>query len=316
MSYTEFSYQLLQAYDFSHLHTTHNCTIQIGGSDQLGNITAGIDLIRRTTGLTTTDPAYGLTLPLLTTSSGEKFGKSAGNAVWLDRSRTSDLDFYQFFLRSSDQDVAKYLLTLTLLDRHLVESVMRQHEEKEENRKLRIPQRMLADHITQLIRGPDAMRKCRLLTQILYPQTNTNTNNSGGDKEETLKESLSKLKLSWITPEDNILTELSRNHVVGQDITKLFVNAGLVKSRAEAKRLLNAGGLYINNRQISTTKHNNDAVTLSEQDLVKVQVQVQNAVARGEEEGEGEQQEQKEHGLCLLRAGKGAVRLIHVTNQP
>lgn len=285
MSYTEFSYQLLQAFDFSHLHTTSSCTVQIGGSDQLGNITAGIDLIRRTTGLSHDDPAFGLTLPLLTTSSGEKFGKSAGNAVWLDADKTSDLDFYQFFLRSTDADVGRYLRCLTLLDVEYVDEVLGMHEG---DKKKRLAQRVLADHITTLIRGKTASQKCKALTDILF----SHTTNLGSEATAAAENALSKLDLGSITEKDNILTKFGKEQVVGEDVTKVVVSAGLVKSRGEAKRLLASGGLYVNNRQIGKDDGGENGVR--EEDLVDA------------EGGEGK--------VCLLRAGKGAVRVVHIAN--
>ncbi|KIS70037.1 putative tyrosyl-tRNA synthetase [Mycosarcoma maydis] len=281
MSYTEFSYQLLQAYDFSFLHTHHACTIQIGGSDQLGNITAGIDLIRRTSSTSLlTDPAYGLTLPLLTTCTGEKFGKSAGNAVWLSRSKTSDWALYQFFVRSSDADVERYLLSLTLLEPQFVKSIMQEHQE---NKKLRKAQTVLADHMTRLIRGTHAMQRCKLLTELLFSHTRTL-----GDPLESTRKMLSQLDTSSIGDQDGIVAKLHDEQVVGVDVTKVVTTAGLVKSRAEAKRLLISGGLYINNRQVQQ-----DANTVvSEQDLVRAK----SAGGR----------------ICLLRAGKSAVKVVFV----
>lgn len=235
MSYTEFSYQLLQAYDFLQLHRSHSCTVQIGGSDQLGNITAGIDLVRRTNGGgLKEDPAYGLTLPLLTTSNGEKFGKSAGNAVWLDRSRTGDLEFYQFFLRSTDADVSRYLKALTLLSLEEVEGILDRHKGKEKERSA---QRALADHITALIRGKETMEKCRMWTSVLFAQ----------DKVAAL----SRLDAnSLVKMEDDVLVKVGKDEAVGVDITKVLVRLGMVKSRGEAKRLVSGGGVYVNNRQI------------------------------------------------------------------
>ena len=138
ISFSEFSYQLLQAYDFLWLHQNAGCTVQIGGSDQWGNIVAGIDLINRTahggqaTPLASEDEdipqkGFGITTPLLTTASGEKFGKSAGNAVWLDRSLTSVFDFYQFFLRVPDADVGRYLKLFTLLPLSTIEEALVEH---------------------------------------------------------------------------------------------------------------------------------------------------------------------------------------------
>jgi tyrosyl-tRNA synthetase len=126
ISYTEFSYQLLQAYDFYHLYKQHGCQLQIGGSDQWGNILAGINLIQRKT--STSCPVYGLTTPLLTTKSGEKFGKSAGNAIWLCPTKTTYYDFYQSLMKTEDSEVRRLLTSLTFLDMAEIEEVMVQHE--------------------------------------------------------------------------------------------------------------------------------------------------------------------------------------------
>lgn len=134
ISFTEFTYQLLQAADFQHLFSEHDCTVQIGGSDQWGNITAGVELIRRVfSSESTQDKAFGLTLPLLTTSSGDKFGKSAGNAVWLNSSLTSVFDFYQFWLKVTDMDVEKYLKLLTLVPLETISQIMEQQRVSRRN---------------------------------------------------------------------------------------------------------------------------------------------------------------------------------------
>lgn len=141
LSFTEFTYQLLQAFDFLTLHQRHQCTIQLGGSDQLGNIMSGIEMIRKDKQqqLSTLDasseggekggddPAYGVTMPLLTTASGEKFGKSMGNAVWLDPGMTSPFEFYQFFLRTSDEEVLKYLKIFTFIRVVEMKGIMEEH---------------------------------------------------------------------------------------------------------------------------------------------------------------------------------------------
>ncbi|KAJ9475199.1 Tyrosine--tRNA ligase, mitochondrial [Pseudozyma hubeiensis] len=273
MSYTEFSYQLLQAYDFSFLHTNHSCTVQVGGSDQLGNITAGIDLIRRTASTSLeTEPAYGMTLPLLTTASGEKFGKSAGNAVWLSKGKTSDWKFYQFFLRSGDAEVERYLKSLTLLPVVEVERIIKEHEGRKKERKA---QTALADHMTQLIRGKDAVRRCKLFIDVLFSHT----------KDAHARDTLSQLNLEDID-EDDVVARLNRDDVVGVDVTRVVVKAGLVKSRGEAKRLAASGGLYVNNRQVA-----GEGSVVGEEELV-----------RGRDGG----------GLCLVRAGKAGVKVVYV----
>ncbi|SJX62166.1 probable tyrosyl-tRNA synthetase, mitochondrial precursor [Sporisorium reilianum f. sp. reilianum] len=276
MSYTEFSYQLLQAYDFAHLHTAHACTVQLGGSDQLGNITAGIDLIRRTHTLAS-EPAYGLTLPLLTTHTGDKFGKSAGNAVWLCAAKTSDWSFYQFFLKTTDADVQRYLRCLTLLDVETVEEVVRAHSADPRRRGA---QQTLAAHMTRLIRGAHAAERCKALSEVLFSHTS-----AVDDAVTAAKRALAEVDIAALAAED-LLARVPRADVVGADLTKLVVAAGLVKSRAEAKRLLHSGGLYVNNVQQAS----GDAV--SDEDLV----------VGGKGGGR----------LCLLRAGKSAVKVLVV----
>ncbi|KAG0358567.1 tyrosyl-tRNA synthetase, partial [Gamsiella multidivaricata] len=180
ISFTEFSYQLLQAYDFWHLFHEDGCRIQLGGSDQWGNITAGIDLIHKKKKTTEEQViidnsddsssekamnAYGLTIPLLTTATGEKFGKSAGNAVWLDETMTSLFDFYQFFVKTADADVGRYLHYFTLLNADQINTVMEQHNAEPEKR---IAQHTLAKETTELVHGAEAVPKALLATQVLF----------------------------------------------------------------------------------------------------------------------------------------------------
>jgi tyrosyl-tRNA synthetase len=159
MSYTEFSYMLLQAYDYLQLHRREGVTLQIGGSDQWGNITAGIELIRRTTGA----ESHALTFPLLTTASGRKFGKSEAGAVWLDADRTTPYQFYQFWINTDDRDVGQMLRTFTLLDRGQIEALDSSIQERPEAREA---QRTLARDVTRRVHGDEALgaaerRKCR-----------------------------------------------------------------------------------------------------------------------------------------------------------
>ncbi|THH20913.1 hypothetical protein EUX98_g8499 [Antrodiella citrinella] len=174
ISFTEFTYQLLQAYDFYRLHNTYGCSIQIGGSDQWGNIVSGIDLINRLNPDVGPDgkhieKVFGITTPLLTTASGAKFGKSAGNAVALDKNHTSVFDFYQFFLRTTDGDVERYLKMFTLLPVDMIAARIKEHEEKPE---ARLAQRLLAAEVTELVHGDTAVREAEVATQILYSDPN------------------------------------------------------------------------------------------------------------------------------------------------
>ena len=167
ISYTEFSYQLFQSFDFWHLFSNRNCTVQIGGSDQYGNITAGLDLIKRKSLNLEPDSCFGLTFPLLTTESGEKFGKSEGNAVFLDSSLLSIYDFYQFFRKVPDGQVCKLLKYLTLVPADHIDEIIKEHHITPKNQ---LAQRILAAEVTEMVHGlPDtqnAIAKARLLFDV------------------------------------------------------------------------------------------------------------------------------------------------------
>ena len=227
MSFTEFCYQTMQGYDFLHLYDTYGVRLEIGGSDQWGNITAGTDLIhRQRPGVM----AYGATLPLLKDSQGRKFGKSEGNAMYLDERKTSNFDFYQFFLRSEDADVIRYLKAFTFLPldeiAQLEESVRTAPEKRE-------AQRVLAEDIVRRVRGEDGLAKALRATQALY----------GGSLDGMGAADL--LPVFATAPS----SELPRAEVVGKSAAELAAAAGLCKSRGEARRLAESGGLYINNQR-------------------------------------------------------------------
>ncbi|KZS98464.1 hypothetical protein SISNIDRAFT_404137, partial [Sistotremastrum niveocremeum HHB9708] len=235
LTFTEFTYQLLQAYDFQTLHQTHQCTIQIGGSDQWGNIVAGIELISKSA--STSEPfetrAFGITTPLLVTSSGEKFGKSAGNAVWIDKDRTSIFDFYQYFLRTEDRDVEKFLRLLTFLPIAEIQALMAQHNRTPENRQA---QRVLASELTELIHGGVGVQQAEAATQVLFD------------------EDLATVQASKVIPAlpSDRLTHLSRQELFSLRVTKLAAHAKLTRSISESKELLKAGGLYVNGQRCET----------------------------------------------------------------
>ena len=161
ISYTEFSYMLLQANDFLHLFEHHDCKIQAGGSDQWGNITAGTELIRKSIG----KEAFGITFPLLATSSGEKFGKSAGNAVWLDTKRTSPYQFYQFWIRTDDRDVEKMLRLFTFLAMPEIDTLMAKHSTDPAQR---AAQKKLAEEMTRLVHGEDSLKAALNASEALF----------------------------------------------------------------------------------------------------------------------------------------------------
>jgi len=230
LSYTEFSYMLLQAYDFVHLYEHFGCELQVGGSDQWGNITAGIDLARRMRGA----QLYGLTCPLLTKSDGSKMGKTEAGTVWLSAERTSPYQFYQYWIRVDDADVGRCLRMLTTLAREEIESLDATRAHSPERRD---SQRRLAEELTRLVHGPEGLAKAQRATEILYGAEISDL----GDAE-----------LGEIFA-DVPSQELPRQTLVedgGLPIIDALVAAGLAKSKGEARRVVQQGGAYVNNRRI------------------------------------------------------------------
>ena len=226
MSYTEFTYLLLQSYDFLHLFREYACTVQLGGSDQWGNITGGIDLTRRTLGQT----VYGLTWPLVTTADGTKFGKTEAGAIWLDGQMTSPYDFYQFWIRTDDRDVINYLKVFTMLSRQEIDSLTEQTAKEPEARKA---QRVLATELTRLVHGGDALEQVVQASDKLF----------GGIISGLSDEQL--VAAFEAAPR----TDIARSQLEqGIGLLDVLVKTGLAKSRGAARRLINQGGAYINNQ--------------------------------------------------------------------
>ena len=223
ISFTEFSYQLLQAHDFLHLHRTVGCTLQMGGSDQWGNIVAGCDLIRKVEG----GKAHGLVLPLVTTSAGTKFGKTEAGTVWLDAARTSERDFYQFWFNTDDRDVIKYLKFFTWLtqdDIAALEAAMQREPSA------RTPQRRLAEEVTRAVHGDGALSTVQQDAALRF---------GGVATAESLQQ---------VTPVASIARA---RFSTGVAATELVLSAGLAKSKSEAFRLIEQGGVAINDVAIS-----------------------------------------------------------------
>ena len=229
MSYTEFSYQLLQGYDFYRLYRDHHCVAQLGGSDQWGNITAGIDLIRKLEG--EGGHAFGITMPLITTSSGAKFGKSEGNAVWLSADRTSPFDFYQFWLRTEDADVDRYLRFFTFVSIAEIESLVKEHRQSPEKR---LAQKRLAEEMTTLVHGQDAVAKAVAASNTMY----------GGGMDQLDEAAIDALAAQGVHSITIDRTKLEN----GWPVVDAVVESGLAKSKGEARRLIAQGGLYVNNK--------------------------------------------------------------------
>lgn len=229
VSYTEFSYMILQSYDFLQLYRRHGCRLQAGGSDQWGNITAGIDLIRRVEGA----EAFGITFPLVTTSSGEKFGKSAGNAVWLDPARTSPYRFYQYWLQTEDADVEKFLGFFSFLPWDEIVSISQEHQAAPERR---YGQKRLAEEVTRLVHGQTELDRAINASRALF----------GGSLVGLDARDLGDIFA------DVPSAELPLNDIKnGITVVELLTKAGMCQSNGEARRLVQGGGIYINNERIS-----------------------------------------------------------------
>ncbi len=229
ISYTEFSYALLQAYDFVALNEAYGCTFQMGGSDQWGNITAGIDLIRRMRG----EKAYGMTYPLLTGAGGHKFGKSEAGAVWLDPALTSPYRFYQFWMTADDRDVIRYLRYFTLLGAEEISELESSHADRPHER---VAHRALAEDVTRCVHGDDGLAGAQRATKVLF----------GGDISGLGADEISDVFAD--VPSSEIAgTELEGE---GTGVLDLFANAGVCKSRGEARRSVEGGGLSINNVRV------------------------------------------------------------------
>ena len=225
ISYTEFSYMILQSMDFLELAVSNDCTIQIGGSDQWGNMVSGIDLIRRKLSL----ESYALTLPLITKADGTKFGKSEAGAVWLDRSKTSPYSFYQFWLNTSDADVEKFLKFFTFIPSEEIVEIIRRSKEKPEDR---IAQRVLADHMTQFVHGEKDRLASSRISSALFSENFDKLEQ--GDLEQLLQDGLP----SWRCKS-------------GEGLLSTMVSSNLAKSNGEARKLIQGRGISINGIVIS-----------------------------------------------------------------
>lgn len=234
LSFTEFSYQLLQGYDFLYLFQNKGVNVQIGGSDQWGNITAGTELIRKILQPDSDNEAYGLTFPLLLKSDGSKFGKSEDGAIWLSPSMLSPYKFYQYFFSVPDADVIRFLRILTFLDLEEIDEL-----EKDMKRPGYVPntaQRRLAEEVTRFVHGEDGLNEAVKATDALRPGAET--------------------KLDWKTieaiAEDVPSCSLAYDQVLNVSLVDLSVSAGLFESKSAARRLLKQGGVYLNNNRVDS----------------------------------------------------------------
>jgi tyrosyl-tRNA synthetase len=230
ISYTEFSYSLLQAYDYLELFDRIGCTLQMGGSDQWGNITAGMDLIRRVRG----GKAHGLVLPLIATASGTKFGKTEAGTIWLDPELTTPYQFYQFWLNAEDRDAGRYLRYFTFLAHEEVAELERAGEREPEKRH---PQRALAREVTRLVHDRQAVIDAESAAEALFT-----------DRLSSLSAAQVEQLLAGV-PNSTIAYSAE-----GWSLTELLVAATVAKSKGEAQRLIRGGGIYINDRRVTDEK--------------------------------------------------------------
>ena len=245
LTFTEFSYQILQGNDVLHLYDKYGCTMEVGGADQWGNITAGTDLVHRMRGKT----AYGLTFPLLLDATGKKFGKSEGNALFMDASMTSVYDWYQYFLRAADADVIRYLKVFSLKS---LEEIAALEEQMKANPEARIPQKALAEEITLLVHGEAGLKTAQGATQTLF----------GGSIEGKTADELETIF------KDVKSAEMSKSDCVGQPVFMIAAKAGMFKSNGEARRMAQQGGLSLNGAKVD------DKRVFEEGDLVGGRVAV------------------------------------------
>ena len=224
ITYTEFSYMIMQALDYLHLYQTRNCTLECAGSDQWGNITAGIDLIRKKTG----DEVYGFTMPLVTDKNGKKFGKSEGNAFWLDKSKTSSYEIYQYLLNSDDEKVIDYLKIFTFLTKEEIEDIEKQQISHPETR---IAQKTLAKEVVTFLHGEKEAEKAKEMSEALF---------SGHVKNLTKKEIEDVFK--------GVPTFDTNNNI---NIIDMLVNNKIASSKREAREFVNAGSITINEEKIT-----------------------------------------------------------------
>ncbi|SEA47931.1 tyrosyl-tRNA synthetase [Thalassobacillus cyri] len=242
ISYTEFSYMILQSLDFYNLYQKENCTLQIGGSDQWGNITAGLEFIRRRTGGEEEVKAFGLTVPLVTKADGSKFGKTAGGAIWLDEKKTSPYEFYQFWINTDDRDVIKFLKSFTFLE---MEEIAELEKDLQEQPEKRAAQRRLAEEMTEMVHGKGALEQAQRITEALF---------SGDIKSLTGEEIEQGFK------------DVSTHTVDNQEISlvELLVEAGISSSKRQAREDIKNGAIYINGERQQELSH-----TLEEEDRIE-----------------------------------------------
>ncbi len=242
ISFTEFSYQLVQGYDFYYLNQHKNCKLQMGGSDQWGNIVTGTELIRRKGG----NDAFAITAPLLTKPDGSKFGKSEGGNIWLDPEKTSPYQFYQFWIKTGDEEAEKLIKIFTLLNQNEIDQLIANHKGNEHKREL---QKALAQHVTAWVHGQEALEKAEHLSGILF--SDDVMGNLRSLEEADFLDVFSGAKQGTV------------DSLIGENIVDVLAECGLTASKGEAKRALKENSISVNREKVK------DDYTFSEKDLIK-----------------------------------------------
>lgn len=233
MSFTEFTYQLIQGYDFYYLYKNENCLLQMGGSDQWGNITTGTELIRRMGGEGA--KAYAMTTPLITKADGSKFGKTEGGNIWLDAAKTSEFNFYQFWLNTTDMDAEKYIKIFTFLDQDTITALIGAHQVAPH---LRLLQKKLAEEVTLFVHGTAGLATALETTAKLFNQQNASADTLSLEDLENMEGVLK-------------ITSDAAKLAAGLDLISFLAESGIFASKGEARKLIQNGGLSINKEKIS-----------------------------------------------------------------
>lgn len=251
MSFTEFTYQLIQGYDFYHLYKNHNCLLQMGGSDQWGNITTGTELVRR---MSEGDAkAFAMTCPLITKADGSKFGKTEGGNIWLDADKTSVYKFYQFWLNTSDEDAEKYIKIFTFLSKEVIEQTIATHQEAPH---LRTLQRKLAEEITQFVHSQEQLEKAIKASEILF---------SKDTKAEDLKELDAQTFLDIFEGVPQAIVDRKKLNEGIDIVDALNSESGFLKSNGEARRALTENSISVNREKV------NEGIKITNNDLINNQ---------------------------------------------
>lgn len=298
MSFAEFTYPLMQAWDWWHMFSTQDVQIQIGGSDQYGNIIAGMDAIKyllqteedqdmQKASVDSLSQPFGITVPLLTTSAGVKFGKSAGNAVWLDKEMTSSFDLYGFLLRSPDADVERYLRLFTFLPLERITSVMTEHSA---NPGKRIAQHLLAREVLELVHGvkeaEETAQAHRILRNPTLSSITAPQDSPEGDGEEVNKRAVSRM-------------QLPHSFVYNTPPARILFHAGIAKTKSDGARMIKAGGVYIGAESSLVGKKSMPDGSLTFRPLSSTSQEMIDGYVR-------------DNGMLVLRSGKWKVRVIEV----